>query len=172
MTERPLDCFIEVSPAALPIHTARPGDPHPAYATASGFTGAAGEIVLLPGETGLAGALLGLGARTDPHIFGVLPARLPEGAWHLAPGVDRDAAVLGWAMGAYRYDLHKQCRGKAMAKLVLPQDVEPALRAARATWLARDLINTHRQPAGPGGTCRSGKPRLEKTSDTRKRDNG
>ena len=148
MTERPLDCFTDAP--ALPIHTARPGQAHDGYAAACGFTGAAGELILLPGEAGLSGALLGLGDRDDPYVYGALPARLPEGAWRLADTVPNpQAAVLGWALGAYRYDALKRIAARPPARLVLPAGAEPALRAARAVWLARDLINTPANLLGP-----------------------
>ncbi len=148
MTERLLDCFTD--DGGLPIHGASPGGTFDAYATACGFTGAAGQIVLLPGPSGLAGALVGLGEAPDPYLFGALPSALPAGTWHLADGIPNHAdAVLGWAMGAYRYDTLKQPRTRQSPKLVLPGGMARTVSASRAIWLARDLINTPANLLGP-----------------------
>ncbi len=153
MAERVLDCFAEAGGAAgpgLPIHGAGPGDTFDAYPAACGFTGAAGQVVLLPGPAGLAGALLGLGEAPDPYVFAALPAVLPAGIWHLSGGIaDSADAVLGWALGAYRYDTLKQPRTRPSPKLILPAGMARTLSTSRAVWLARDLINTPANLLGP-----------------------
>ena len=148
MAEPVLDCFAEAG--GLPIHGARPGDVPGAYAAACGFTGAAGQLVLLPGADGLAGALLGLGDAPDAYTYATLPGALPPRDWHLSPSIpDPAGAVLGWALGAYRYDRLKRPRGRPAPRLALPDGVAPSLQAARAVWLARDLINTPANLLGP-----------------------
>ena len=152
MDERALDCFADEG--GLPIQGAVPGEDCGGYPAACGFTGAAGQVVLLPGPSGLAGALVGLGETPGPHVFGGLPGALPPGDWHLGHGIpDLADAVLGWAMGAYRYDLLKQ-RARPQPRLVLPAGMDATLSAARATWLARDLINTPANLLGPAELAR------------------
>ncbi len=157
--ERVLSCFAGGDDGpGLPIHFVRPGEPVDAYAAACGFTGAAGQVMLMPGEAGLAGALAGLEEVGTPYAFAHLPARLPGGVWHLAGDVvDAGAAVLGWALGAYRYGALKRAPAQPtpLPRLVLPPACEPALRAARAVWLARDLINTPANLLGPAELAES-----------------
>ena len=50
------------------------------------FTAAAHELMFLPGDDGLAGAVLGLGHDCSPAAFGSLAFNLPEGMpWCLQP---------------------------------------------------------------------------------------
>ena len=154
MFDRELSCFTPedgTAPAALPIRGLRPGEPAGAYAAACGFTGARGQLTLLPGGAGLAGALLGLGdAGTDPHVFAGLPGSLPAGDWHYADGIeDTAAATLGWGLGAYRYGVLKRTQPVEMPRLVLPAGSQAVVSTVRATWLARDLINTPANLLGP-----------------------
>ena len=150
---RALDCLIS-SPDALPVYSVRSADALPlqptqaAFARAGGFTGAAGQLVLLPGENGLAGALLGLGDDRSPYAHGGLALALPPGAWRLIPGdFDRDDAVLGYCLGAYQYPwLSKPKREPAG---IVVEGSGAALAMARAAWLARDLINTPANLLGP-----------------------
>ena len=103
---------------------------------------------LLPGADGVAGAVLGLGESTDPRVFGALPFGLPEGDWQLAPGSFAfDDAVFGFCLGAYQFTALKAPKRKA-ARLVAP-DTGRGVEAARATWLARDLINMPSNLLGP-----------------------
>ena len=148
---------------ALPIHAVRPtGLPdllarlplaQSTYLRACAFDARPGQIVLLPGMAGLSGAVLGLGELQGPHSFGALPAGLPPGSlWRLATGIQDPAeAVLGFALGAYRFDSLRSQRAPAVPRLLLPQDgrIGAALSAARATWIVRDLINTPANLLGP-----------------------
>ena len=121
-----------------------------AFLSATGFAAKAGELRLLPGQEGLSGAVLGLGEDQSPHVFGGLPAQLPEGSvWRLA-SVDHDAvaAILGFSLGSYRYTGVKPAE-RRLAKLVAsPDQVEPRSIAA-AAWMVRDLINTPPNLLGP-----------------------
>ena len=118
------------------------------FARGAGFKGAADELLLLPGEGGVAAALLGLGANRGPFAFGGLPFRLPEGAWHLVPG-DYDAAQaeLGFLLGAYRYSNFKRAP-RAPARLAGASHAAAQAQAA-AIWMVRDLINTPANVLGP-----------------------
>jgi leucyl aminopeptidase len=159
-----LDCLTEDGTGALPLHAVRPdgldaylarlpGDAA-AFLRAGGFGARAGEIRLVPGEAGLAGAVLGLGsdaeAAASPWAFGGAPFSLPEGtSWRLEGAPDAAAAVLGWCLGAYRFRAFKTEPGRAPARLHPPAGTEHAARAAAAAWRGRDLINTPASHLGP-----------------------
>jgi leucyl aminopeptidase len=77
---------------------------------------------------------------------------LPAGtSWRLASGFDRpEEAVLGWCLGAYRFDALRGTAPKPPARLVAGAGEHPAARrAARATWLVRDLVNLPANLLGP-----------------------
>ncbi|HET6184319.1 MAG TPA: leucyl aminopeptidase family protein [Acetobacteraceae bacterium] len=159
-SDRTLDCIAESGEGARPIHAVRPEGlarllealpaPQAAFLRDCAFTGAAQELVLLPGTAGLDAAVLGLGDDRSPFAFGNLALRLPEASvWRLAPGdYDADAAVLGFCLGAYRFTTYKQPK-RAPARLFAEGDRRQALAAAAATWMVRDLINTPANDLGP-----------------------
>ncbi len=162
MFDRDLDCLVDATPdeaATLLVRSVRPNgldtvlDALPnqaAFVRASGFAAAAGQFMLLPGEAGLAGALLGLGEDRTPFAHGGLPTALPEGTVaRLDPGdFEMEAAVLGFCLGAYHYTAHAAAR-RSLAKLLLPAGADAAQSAARATWMVRDLINAPANHLGP-----------------------
>ncbi len=167
MTIRPedlttLDCLASATdPAPLPLQATTPAGlaalkaslppAAAAFLAGTGFAGRAQELALLPGEAGLAGAVLGLGeAAPSPFSFGGLAHALPSGStWRLAldPALEADA-VLGWCLGAYRYRQFKQ-QPRPVARLLPPPGSEAALATALALWRARDLINTPPNLLGP-----------------------
>ncbi len=160
MFDRRLNCLAEPRTPALPVHAWRPEgleaglaglDPaQAAFLRTGGFTAAAGELMLIPGPGGVAGAALGLGADRSPYTHGHLGMALPEGAaFRLEPGdFDMDGAVLGFCLGAYQFTaLSKPKRGPATLAGAEPHVT--ALSTARAAWLARDLINTPANLLGP-----------------------
>lgn len=115
-----------------------------------GFAAEAGRIALLPGGTGMASAVLGLGRDgTSPWSYGALPFGLPEGTvWELGLECDASAAVLGWMLGAYRFTRHKT-PPRRPARLVLPEGTEEAQILAEAMLRARQLINLPAADLGP-----------------------
>jgi leucyl aminopeptidase len=156
MFNRDLDCLADPTADALPVYAISPAEleaflassPAGAFLRAGAFTAAACDIRLLPGPGGLAGAVLGLGDTPDPQVFGALPFGLPEGVWRLQPGSYDDGAALLWfCLGAYQYAAIKPPR-RPPARLAAPAQ-HPAVEAARATWLVRDLINTPADRLGP-----------------------
>ena len=118
------------------------------------------RVLTLPGEEGVAGGLLGLGALSATgelgpwHAAGA-PERLPALPWRLASALPARAAthfVLGWLLGGYRMNRYRLDAplGPGAALIVPPQaDVRYALAAAHASALARDLINTPPNDLGP-----------------------
>jgi leucyl aminopeptidase len=164
MIDQTLPCLIDSDDNALPLHTARPAaldalladlpEAQGKWLRGTGFAAKAGELGLLPGPDGLNGAVLGLGNDQSPHVFGALPAQLPEGSvWRLASG-DHDPAIaaLGFALGYYRYTGVKPAQ-RQFARLVTPTHHPDAVTEARsiaaAAWMVRDLINTPPNLLGP-----------------------
>jgi leucyl aminopeptidase len=155
---RDLDCLTaEDTQNMRPIHAVRPhgleawlsGLPasQAKFLRASGFSAKAGQIALLPSDTGFDAAVLGLGTGAGPYVFGALPGGLPPDTdWSIGTGIENTAeCVLGFCLGAYRPPSLKTANLRpAHARLAVPEGPAMAstLSAARATWLARDLINT------------------------------
>ena len=160
MADPNIACIVSQAAASLPVHIARPEDlaallvTLPAASAAMlrslDFAAKSGELVFLQGTDGLAGAVFGIGADRSAHVFGDLPYRLPgQTAWHLVPGnYDAANAVLGYALGAYRYTAFKT-PARAPATLVAPAGAEWSLIEATSAWMVRDLINTPANLLGP-----------------------
>jgi leucyl aminopeptidase len=139
------------------------GQPAPvaAWVRAHGFQGERHRVLSLPSpEGGIGGAVVGLGALgcaqdlTLWHAAG-LSERLPPQSWHLARPLPPRAAtrfLLGWLMGAYRLSRYRLEGAPAPRAALVPPpaaDLGYADAAARATALARDLINTPANDMGP-----------------------
>ena len=129
-----------------------------AWVEASGFKAGAGEVLVVPSETGaVAWAAGGLGSETDAlrkrFIAATLRSKLPEGTWRLATTLTGDAlaeAALGWLLAGYAFGRYaKKTPSKAM--LAAPDSVDTARleRIAAAERLTRDLINTPASDLGP-----------------------
>lgn len=155
LTDEPLSAARPLTPvcaADLPELFAREPETE-RWATATHFTGEAGSRCLLPtSDGGLRGVLFGLG---DEPIWdwAALPDALPPGCYRVAAPqspAEATAAALGWALGTYRFDRYRQQAG-SIAHLIWPQaaDRGAAERAADATFLVRDLINTPASDMGP-----------------------
>jgi leucyl aminopeptidase len=123
------------------------------FLRASGFAGSRDQVLLLPGGSGLAGAVLGLGdGPADPFAYGSLPYTLPQGpAFRLQglSGGSLQAALLGFGLGAYRYAQFRPPRRAPARLAVAPADASAAVNAIEATWLVRDLINHPANLLGP-----------------------
>lgn len=139
-----------ISAADLPRFLATLASPAKAFLHATGFTAKPGEIALIPGNEGLAGAVLGVSSQVSPWDFGAAPRALPaDTRWHFAGDIaDPAQAVLGWHLGAYRWLRHKQQK-QPCAELVLPAGTENAVMMAEAICVARDLINMPAADLGP-----------------------
>lgn len=137
----------------LPVWCVRDGLPpgltasQAAFLTAAGFTGATGQVMLIPGDAGIAGASVGLGQDRSLWAHGALARALPPGVWRLEPGdFDAGQAVLGWLLGAYHYGTFTTAK-RAPAQLVTTDAL--AIATARATAFARDLVNAPANVLGP-----------------------
>ncbi len=160
MLDQTFDSLVIDAADARPLHAVRPGGlpdllsalppPQAAYLKATGFTGKAQELVLLPSPEGLAGAVLGLGSDKSPWAFGGLASRLPEDTtWALQPGdYDAAGATLGYCLGTYRYAAFKSAE-RAPARLVSLDGQAAAVSQAGAITMVRDLINAPANVLGP-----------------------
>jgi len=160
MLDQTLDCITLSEAGSRPLHAVRPDgldalleslpSGHAAYLRALGFAASGQELVLLPGATGIDGAVLGLGDDRSPYAFGGLAFRLPEGSvWRLIPSdYDLDSAALGFCLGGYRYAALKPQK-RVPARLFAPDERAAPLSQARAIWMVRDLINTPANLLGP-----------------------
>lgn len=127
------------------------------WLTGSGFEAGLGELRLLPGPEGVAGAVAGLGtAKARARLrFGLARAvtGLPGGAWRLVGDLsqaERDEAALGWLLASYRFDRYRSAKPGDPALLVA-EGVDGArlLAMAEGEFLTRDLINTPASDMGP-----------------------
>jgi leucyl aminopeptidase len=160
MLEQTLDCLVDTADETRPLFPVRPAglaaflDGLPAvqerFVRQLDFTAAAQELLFLPGDGGVVGAVLGLGEDPSPAAFGNLAFRLPEGMpWRLDLGdYDLGTATLGFCLGAYRYGALKAAK-RGPARLVTPSGQERSRSAASATWMVRDLVNTPANLLGP-----------------------
>jgi leucyl aminopeptidase len=159
MLEQTLDCLVDAADATRPLHAVRPTElaafldnlppAQGRFLRQLDFTAAAQELLFLPGEDGVVGAVLGLGEDNSPAAFGNLAFRLPEGMpWRLRPGdYNQGLATLGYCLGAYRYAALKAAK-RGPARLLAPGQ-EQSRSAASATWMVRDLVNTPANLLGP-----------------------
>ncbi|AUH33221.1 leucyl aminopeptidase family protein [Paracoccus tegillarcae] len=148
---------------ALPLWLVARNGPVPEEAAgdwvkASGFSGKAGQICLLPdAKGGLRGALFGMGdsaqSKRGRFVMARAASGLPAGDWRLADlpeGLDPDEAALGWLLAHYSFDRYK-AGGGAKARLVAPKgiDIDRLQAIASGEFLTRDLINTPANDMGP-----------------------
>src|SRR5438105_10870230 len=126
------------------------------WVMATGFTGEAGKLALVPNKAGKLGRVL-VGTGEDEAAMWALAGlseTLPEGSYRLerAPeGGDPTRIALGWALGTYAFTLYREKKKEAQARLVWPEGADRGLaeRLANAICLARDLINTPASDLGP-----------------------
>ena len=157
----PADAYATGSDASRPLHFVQAAGLEewrkaqlPAtgqWLDAQSFAAASGSMVLLPGEDGVAGAVLGLADPRDPFAWAHAPYALPPGDWRLQGEADaavRRALQLGWGLGAYRFTRYKQPT-RAPARLVLEDADEETADILAACWRVRDLVNTPTEHMGP-----------------------
>ena len=129
------------------------------WVESSGFKAEPGSISLMAGaDSRLSQVLLGVDRHDGFWDYAGLPGRLPEGSYWIDARFEPEQATgvaLGWALACYRFDRYKGKRKRATAEpfpaLVWPDgcDKGKVRRAAGATALVRDLINTPAEDMGP-----------------------
>jgi len=112
-----------------------------------------GNHALLPDAEGkLSAVLVAINVDAPLQVLAGLPSQLPAGTFQLQCEHDehwQNQAMLGWQLGAYRFQRYLD-DGKPMPELQLPQAMQDqVMRAAAATSLVRDLINTPTEDMGP-----------------------
>ncbi|PZP60396.1 MAG: leucyl aminopeptidase [Pseudoxanthomonas spadix] len=123
-----------------------------AWLQAQGFGAAPGTLALLPGDDGVAGAVLGIADAGDPLSYGHAPMGLPSGsAWEVVSELSADARAaleLGWGLGAYRFDRYKTAT-RAPARLLRTAADARTDDLLAACLRVRDLVNTPTEDMGP-----------------------
>jgi leucyl aminopeptidase len=160
MLDQTIECIASSPDGARPVYIVRPSglaaflDMLPSGQAAvlrdTTFAAKAGELRFLAGPDGVTGAVFGIGTDASPFVYGDLPMQLPEtSSWHLQPGdYDQASAILGYCLGAYRYNMFRS-GGRKPASLFIPPGNETSLSQASAIWMVRDLINTPANILGP-----------------------
>ncbi|WP_281996105.1 leucyl aminopeptidase family protein [Ruegeria faecimaris] len=128
------------------------------WAKISGFTGALGQVLLIPGADGaVQSALAGYGTTTGRarkrFPLAAAAEALPEGTYHIASGIDQadlEIECLGWLLTGYAFDRYAS-QSPAKARLVAPDGIDTARLEilAGAEALTRDLVNTPASDMGP-----------------------
>lgn len=117
----------------------------------SGFTGAAGQVCVLPDATGgIAGAVFGIGkSGTERFALARAVGALPALNWHIE-GEASEEDALGWLLGQYRFARYTSA-DKPHAQLAAPEGIDAARleTIAAGEFLTRDLINTPANDMGP-----------------------
>ena len=143
---------------ATPIHLVAPDtvdawrasltDVGRAWTERAGFAGRAGQSASLPGATGAPEAVVvGTGDGAGIATLGDLARQLPEGDYRLQVDLDaqrRRRVLLGWGLGAYRFERYRKA-DRAPARLLVPAGDAAVLDELAAVDWCRDLVNT---PAG------------------------
>lgn len=148
---------IPITPVAakdLPAWLGRQPERLGRWIRGSRFDGKPGAHLVLPDDDGAPGRVL-LGVAEEPDIWSWagLPLALPEGRYLVdakLPAAAASRAALGWALGGYAFTRYRKPRRRP-AELVWLQTADRAAvtRAAEATFLVRDLVNTPAEDMGP-----------------------
>jgi leucyl aminopeptidase len=124
------------------------------WADLNGYHGAAGTILLVPGNGEADPAVLfGTAAGELPSAFalGGLVGALPPGDYRLEePFPDVEQGLLGFALSSYRFTRYRKSTGE-LPRLAVPDsvDLEKLYAILDGVNIARDLINTPANDLGP-----------------------
>ena len=157
--------FAQDTSATIPIYAVAKGEAYPSgissdqreWLDATGFSGALGEVTLLPDGGAISAVLVGWGtdatrARGRFHLA-LAAQKLPEGVYRIESGISEDDLeneALGWLMSNYRFSKYRDA-GEVKAELVAPEGVDAGRIEVMVEGdaLARDLINTPASDMGP-----------------------
>jgi leucyl aminopeptidase len=152
--------LIALDAAILPRYLAKQPERIRRWVAAQGFIADANTVLLVPDADGSPmAALVGVADASDPFALGACPFALPPGTYALNKlGLNNDGlridmgnAILGWGLGAYRYERYRK-PARAPARLLL-EDAKAASSEAfallKASTLVRDLVNTPTEDMGP-----------------------
>lgn len=124
-----------------------------AWAEATGFTGEAGSICLMPSGSGGVERVLFGHDDSDPWCWAHLPAKLPKGFYRIdapLPRPSADWAAMAWELACYQFTRYQGRNGREWPVLAWPEaaDRNHVCQTVDAIKLVRDLVNT---PAGDMG---------------------
>ena len=122
-----------------------------AWADANGFKAQAGRSLAMPGPKGEIRQVLAGADASDAFALGRLSRSLPAGTYVFDGAVDQPQLLaLGWCLETYSFGRYVKA-APAVANLACPKGVdrEAVLRAARASFMVRDLVNTPASDMGP-----------------------
>ena len=127
------------------------------WLAATGFLASAGEICPIAGEDGrLDKVLIGVKLGEALWAYAGLPGKLGSGSYRIEAALGPSGATkaaLGWALGTYAFRRYKKKGGETTdaPTLVWPKEADKGAvdRAARSTFLVRDLINIPAGDLGP-----------------------
>ncbi|WNH54382.1 leucyl aminopeptidase family protein [Stenotrophomonas oahuensis] len=153
--------FTSDSSKALPLHVmereqfaawrAQQSPALVAWLDAQHFNGSGGSVVLLPGDAGIGGAIVGVGDPGDAYAYAHAPFALPEGSvWQLADALPKEIETLlhlGWGLGSYRFTRYRK-PNRAPAQLVANPSAE-VRDVITASLRVRDWVNTPTEDMGP-----------------------
>ncbi|NBC36827.1 leucyl aminopeptidase family protein [Novosphingobium sp. FSY-8] len=122
------------------------------------FKGEAGAHAIIPAEGGDDYAVVAgvAGTNLDSWALARLAETLPGGTYRLAPAdpaCNVARALIGWALGQYRFDRYRKEAPTEGARILLTAQakaIAPAIAEAGAITLVRDLVNTPAEDLGPG----------------------
>ncbi len=119
--------------------------------TGTGLCRCRRSVLLLPGEHGLSGAVLGTGDYADPYAYAHGPFALPAGTHWQPTGtwdpIKQATLTLGWGLGSYRFTRYR-LPDRAPAELAVTPTPE-TLALIQACLRVRDWVNTPTQDMGP-----------------------
>jgi len=121
------------------------------WADANGFKAQAGRLLAVAGVKGEVKQVLAGADASDPFALGRLCRALPPGTYGLDGALGNpELLALAWCLEAYAFGRYGK-PSVAVSRLVCPKGVdrEAVLRAARASWMVRDLVNTPASDMGP-----------------------
>ncbi|MET0181742.1 MAG: leucyl aminopeptidase family protein [Caulobacterales bacterium] len=156
--------FLRDAPSAIPIHAMRPAEWSVWSETRSeavrrlamihDFKAQSGRMVLVPATDGsIERVLFGLGEHGTAMQIGTLATHLPDGDYRIAQAprdLQAGLVAIAWGLGTYAFDRYKK-RKRPIPRLVMPDGADAAdvERVVRASFLARDLVNTPAGDLGP-----------------------
>ena len=159
-----LPFLVDSDAPAVPIHALRTNewshwierhsDTLRRLAAAHDFQAQNGRILLVPATDGaIERVLFGVGDKANATAMGALAQNLPAGDYRIAFAPREfagTATAIAWGLGAYAFDRYKK-RKRPAPRLAPPEgaDMEEAANIIRASWLARDLVNTPTNDMGP-----------------------
>jgi leucyl aminopeptidase len=127
-----------------------------AWLDANSFSPIPGTYLLVPNANGVPEFLVvAIGDAGDPLAMAHLPMMLPAGTYRLDTEspvrVDPALLMLGWGLGAYRFDRYVAPSRPAARLELVDGDVEnsEAFAVLRASLMVRDLVNTPTEHMGP-----------------------